>query len=122
MPLEAPVSTTRNGSADGGRTVATRHIDQRVAHRQNKVEIAKHRLFYTLLKLRLPLTTRPEDPDGLAFDFIADQPSAAPVMTGHVGGLITINLSEADDSERERQRSQSPKTGSASRDTSSTAT
>ncbi len=35
------------------------------------IEIAKHRLFYTLLKLRLPLTTRPEDPDGLAFDFLS---------------------------------------------------
>ena len=29
-----------------------------------KLEVAKHRLFYTLLKLRLPLTTRSEDPDG----------------------------------------------------------
>ena len=36
-----------------------------------KIEIAKHRLFYTLLKLRLPLTTRLEDPEhGLAFDFL----------------------------------------------------
>src|SRR5580658_3452113 len=35
------------------------------------VEGAKHRLFYTLLKLRLPLITKTEDPDGLAFDFIA---------------------------------------------------
>jgi len=74
-----------------------------------KIEIAKHRLFYTLLKLRLPLTTRPEDPDGLAFDFLADPaPSvnaSGPIITGHSGGLITINLSEADDSVRERQRS-----------------
>jgi hypothetical protein len=74
-----------------------------------KIEIAKHRLFYTLLKLRLPLTTRPEDPDGLAFDFLAvpltSSHASAPVMTGHSGGLITISLAEADDSERERQRS-----------------
>ena len=75
-----------------------------------KIEIAKHRLFYTLLKLRLPLTTRTEDPDGLAFDFLAaplasSSQSSGPVMTGHSGGLITISLAEADDSERERQRS-----------------
>jgi len=74
-----------------------------------KIEIAKHRLFYTILKLRLPVSTRTEDPNGLAFDFIADQPGlpagASPVLTGHLGGLITINLAEADDSERERQRS-----------------
>jgi len=30
----------------------------------------------------------------------------APVMTGHDNGLITISLAEADDAERERQRSQ----------------
>ena len=70
-----------------------------------KIEVAKHRLFYTLLKLRLPLTTRPQDPDGLAFDFLAGPPpGAGAVVTGHSGGLITINVAEADDAERERQR------------------
>src|SRR5258708_20571352 len=74
------------------------------------VEVAKHRLVYTLLRLRLPLRTRAEDPDGLAFDFLADgsatPPGAAPVMTGHANGVITINLAEADDAERERRRGQ----------------
>src|SRR5476649_59998 len=28
-----------------------------------KIELAKHRLFYTLLKLRLPLTTKLDDPE-----------------------------------------------------------
>jgi hypothetical protein len=68
-----------------------------------KVELAKRRLFYTLLKLRLPLTTRAEDPNGLAFDVIVAGPGA-PVTTGHVGGLITIDLVEANDAERERAR------------------
>ena len=68
------------------------------------VERAKHRLFYTLLKLRLPLVTKAHDPDGLAFDFLADGP--LPVFTGHDNGLITINLAEADDAERERRRHQ----------------
>jgi len=75
--------------------------------RWRKIEIAKHRLFYTLLKLRLPLATRAEDPEGLAFDFIADRDvdgHHTSVMTGHASGLITINLAEADDPERERQR------------------
>jgi hypothetical protein len=72
-----------------------------------KIEVAAHRLFYTLLRLRLPLKTRVEDAnDGLAFDFLSDDESPAPVMTGHEHGLITINLAEADDSERERRRSQ----------------
>ncbi len=72
-----------------------------------KIEIAKHRLFYTLLRLRLPLTTRIEDPAGLAFDFLADPVGGDPqsrVMTGHAGGLITLNVAEADDPERERRR------------------
>jgi hypothetical protein len=73
-----------------------------------KIEVAKHRLFYTLIKLRLPLVTRMEDPEGLAFDFVsaAAPVATAPVMTGHANGLITINLAEADDAERERQRHQ----------------
>jgi hypothetical protein len=75
--------------------------------RWRKIENAKRRLFYTLLRLRLPLTTRPEDPNGLAFDFLSSpvgSGQAAPVLTGHAGGLITLNVAEADDSERERQR------------------
>ena len=67
-----------------------------------RLEVAKRRLFYSLLRLQLPLVTRVEDPAGLAFDFLA--PTHQPVMTGHLNGAITINLAEADDSERERQR------------------
>jgi hypothetical protein len=75
--------------------------------RWRMIEVAKHRLFYTLLRLELPLATRAVDPDGLAFDFIAAPAGqAAPAMTGHANGLITINLAEADDAERERQRNQ----------------
>src|SRR5258705_3629587 len=71
-----------------------------------KIEGAKHRLFYTLQKLRLPLSTKTEDPEGgLAFDFLVEA-DATPVLTGHASGLITISLAEADDSKRERQRQQ----------------
>ena len=73
-----------------------------------KIEFAKHRLFYSLLRLDLPLTTRAEDPNGLAFDFLSSPADAAagqaPVLTGHASGLITLNVAEADDPERERQR------------------
>jgi hypothetical protein len=74
------------------------------------IEVAKRRLFYTLLRLRLPIKTRAEDPCGLVFDFLADgtpaSPTAPPVMTGHANGVITISLAEADDAERERRRCQ----------------
>ncbi len=71
------------------------------------IEIAKHRLFYTLLRLGLTARTRAEDQDGLAFDFLSDGPVPSPgtaPMTGHANGIITINLAEADDAERERRR------------------
>jgi hypothetical protein len=72
--------------------------------RWRKIEVAKHRLFYTLLRLYLPRPTRVEDPQGgLAFDFLQAAPSK-PVMTGHASGLITLSLTEADDAERERVR------------------
>ena len=71
-----------------------------------KIEWAKHRLFYSLLRLKLPLATRLEQPEtGLAFDFLADVAEhGMKVMTGHDNGLITIALQEADDAERERNR------------------
>jgi len=75
--------------------------------RWRKFELAKHRLFYTLIRLRLPLPSRHEDPQhGLAFDFLADasQGGGHQVMTGHQDGLITVNLVEADDAAREKLR------------------
>ena len=74
-----------------------------------KIETAKHRLFYSLLRLGLPLENRADDPEhGLAFDFLADPPEshAAGVMTGHDNGLITLALKEADDAMREKVRSE----------------
>ena len=65
-------------------------------------------MVYGLLRLGLPLVSRAEDPAGLAFDFLADPDPAwqdsPQIMTGHAEGLITINIAEADDAERERRR------------------
>ncbi len=77
--------------------------------RWRQIEAAKHRLFYSLLRLDLPLATRDEDPvNGLAFDFLVDPAESyrvgPPVLTGHDNGLITLNIAEADDVERERRR------------------
>ena len=74
-----------------------------------RMEIAKRRLLYTLIGLGLPIQAREDDPQhGLAFEFLADPPpgegDGKPVLTGHADGLITINLAEADDAERERRR------------------
>ena len=69
------------------------------------MEQAKHRLFYTLIQFKLPLITRGEDPrEGLAFDFLEDTAANQAVLTGHNDGMITINIAEADDAEREKRR------------------
>ncbi len=70
-------------------------------------EVAKHRLTYSLLKLRLPAPDRVQDPNGgLAFDILSGPPEGPPVLTGHAEGLITLALAEADDAERERRRTE----------------
>ncbi|MEM1080183.1 MAG: putative zinc-binding metallopeptidase [Pseudomonadota bacterium] len=85
------------------------------------IERRKHRLVYDLRRHRLPVYSRSEDPDhGLGFAFLESdaEPMAGdrrafndylqprPVLTGHQDGLITINIAEADDVERERRRVQ----------------
>jgi hypothetical protein len=61
--------------------------------------------------LDLPVCAKEQDPKrGLTFDFLADPdpgtPGATPVRTGHLNGVITINIAEADDVEREKRRLQ----------------
>ena len=71
------------------------------------IERAKKRLFYSLLRLHLPLATRSQDAShGLGFRFLDESASAEPVTTGHASGVITIALTEADDAERESRRTQ----------------
>ncbi|MBX9678100.1 MAG: putative zinc-binding peptidase [Gemmataceae bacterium] len=72
-----------------------------------KVETAKRRLIYSLLNLKLPIESKIDEPErGLAFEFLADPAdSAAPkVLTGHADGVITLNIAEADDAEREKRK------------------
>jgi hypothetical protein len=74
-----------------------------------KLEVAKRRLVYTLAALKLPLANKADDPArGLAFEFLADSedPAAPRVLTGHATGVITVNVAEADDPEREKRRVQ----------------
>uniref|UniRef100_UPI0039F13290 zinc-binding metallopeptidase family protein n=1 Tax=Bordetella sputigena TaxID=1416810 RepID=UPI0039F13290 len=72
------------------------------------MEAAKRRLVSQLIGLGLPVASRvSEDPArGLAFDFLTSVPGQPRVLTGHVNGIITINLEEADDAVRERVRIQ----------------
>jgi hypothetical protein len=71
-----------------------------------RLEVAKRRLVYSLMALHLPILNRDDDPErGLAFEFLADTSEAGkPVLTGHANGVITINVAEANDAEREKRR------------------
>jgi hypothetical protein len=76
-----------------------------------RLEAAKRRLVETLLSLRLPVVAKDEsNPQGLTFEFLKDsnEPNGDSnrVLTGHDNGLITINIAEADDVQRERTRQQ----------------
>ncbi len=67
------------------------------------LESAKRTLLFGLMRLDLPLTSRREHPGGLGFAFMEDDDNQQ-VLTGHAGGLITINVREADDAYREAMR------------------
>lgn len=67
------------------------------------VEAAKQRLVHSLLEMGLPVDTPISGVAALHFHLLAAQPSA-PVITGHLDGLITLDVAEADDAERARRR------------------
>lgn len=83
------------------RTIPDLDVDGNV-ERWFEFEKAKRRLIYGLLRLNLPinLTSGPESGPQLVFDILAD------AQTGHEAGVITMNVSEADDSVRESIRAQ----------------
>lgn len=71
-----------------------------------KAEAAKRRLVYQLLDLRLPVVTREQDEQrGLRF-VLGFRTQDEPIMTGHMHGVISMDLSECDNVHRERLRAQ----------------
>lgn len=90
------------------RTIPDLSVPENVA-RWRRLEAGKHRLVYGLIRLRLQMVGRGENPEtGLAFDFLSGSGRGSwehvEVVTGHARGLITIDIAEADDAERERHR------------------
>ena len=73
--------------------------------RWHKLEMAKRRVIYTCLRFQLPMEEEGSRVP-LQFKFVADPPGGPPILTGHANGVITINIAEADDAERERRREQ----------------
>ncbi len=71
-----------------------------------EIERAKRRLLYSLFKLNLPVVPKQtRDGEGIWFDFLAPDENE-PVLTGHLHGLITLNIHEADSVAREASKKQ----------------
>ena len=74
------------------------------------MEVAKKRLIYTLLELRIPCVNRLiSEKFGFLFDFLEDKRSNNKIdhdyiATGYAAGVITINLLEADPVSRVEQK------------------
>ncbi len=79
--------------------------DQQNFPKWKNIEIAKHRLIYQLQKIGLDIQVKMDNDNGLCFDFIAKQNNPK-IMTGHLNGVITILLREADSVIREQMRMQ----------------
>jgi hypothetical protein len=73
--------------------------------RWKNMEVAKHRLIYSLLRLRLPFSVKKgNQTESIVFNFMADIPYGEKVVTGHDNGVITINIEEADEAQRVRHK------------------
>ncbi len=89
---------------------ATTHTIPALSKPENRLswaalEKAKRRLFYTLFALGLPAPPKQMDPvNGLCFEFLEQLDPQTRVLTGHDNGVITLNIVEANDAERERIR------------------
>jgi len=85
---------TRTRPADG---------DEKALALFAEAELAKRRLVVELSELGLHLTRKLEDGDGgIAFDLLSS--AKQKVFTGHLNGVITLDLAESDDVHRERLR------------------
>lgn len=69
------------------------------------LERAKRHLLWSLFTRGLSAPSKDEDPEsGLWFEFLEDRSPKQRVLTGHDNGVITVNVAETDDAERERMR------------------
>ena len=103
LPADAPAVLCI--ACQMNRTIPDLH-EGRNAMLWGRMEMAKRRLLYTILRMGIPLPSKAQNPQaGLAFDIISTL-SNPTVTTGHLNGVITVNLEEADDTYRQINRQQ----------------
>jgi hypothetical protein len=73
-----------------------------------RIEVAKRRVISSLVALGLPIASKVSEDvgSGLAFDFLRSPEGGPAIITGHAGGIITLNIEEADDVKREQMRAE----------------
>lgn len=70
-----------------------------------RIEAAKHRLIYSLFRLHLPIEKKQGAAEaGLIFEFLEDNDPARKVITQHDDGRIELNINEADEAQRVRNK------------------
>lgn len=83
-------------------------LDTENLDKWKRIELAKHRLVYQLLRFKLLVISKIDDKQrGLCFDFLAKedlQEGSRNVKTGHAQGVITLLISEADPVVREQTK------------------
>jgi len=71
--------------------------------RWRRIEQAKRRVLFDVERIGLPIVSDADDPrPSLVFEF--KSAGVAPVSTGHLSGVITMDLAEADSVHREKSR------------------
>ena len=85
-------------------TIPDLSIDRNAEH-WHTTEQAKRRLISQLIMLGLPTVSKDLDPkQGLGFELLRQLPDGPAVLTGHMEGVITLNIEEADPAHREKVR------------------
>ena len=70
-----------------------------------RIEVAKHRLIYSLLRLHLPIEKKEDNAEkGLIFEFLEDNDPNRKVITQHDDGRIELNINEADEAKRVKNK------------------
>ncbi len=106
IPYEAPAEQTLCTACALNRTIPDVTIAENL-ERWKRLEFAKHRLVYSLQRLRLPMENGHAREGGLLFDLLAgyaEDGQEKRVTTGHEAGVITIDVSEGDPAVRTERR------------------
>jgi hypothetical protein len=106
LPSEAADEHTLCSACGLNRTIPDLALAEN-RERWKRLEFAKHRLVYSLQRLKLPMQSGHDQAGGMLFDMLAgyaENGEEKPVTTGHEDGVITIDVLEGDPAVRTARR------------------